>query len=93
MITSIEHILLGSEEEKNSSKNLLNQRQLVRGSATDDDRFRFTIVSDGLVFYPLENVPKPRDTQDVVPMEWLSNLSNTNEIESDGYQKIFQSLT
>jgi len=93
MINQIIENLCGSDIEKKEAIEILNHRCRIRGAASVDERYRFSLAYDGLFFYKLEDVPRPKDTSDVIPMEWMSNLSNTTPISPEKTLEIMMEIT
>jgi hypothetical protein len=80
LLTGIRSFKTGSDEEKIAFLEMIEKRVKVRGNACEDDRFMFSLIDNGLAFFPLDSVPRPDTTDEVEPIEWLSNLSGISQL-------------
>ena len=68
------------------------QRLIIRGRAALDDRIRFS-EEGPLKLYKMEHVPRPQETADVTPTEWIASLENTTSIGAKDAGETYASLT
>ena len=93
MINSIVNSFNGSVEEKRKCSELLERRILIRGDACNDERFSFELAPNGLEFFDFESVPTPGEAEGVTPIEWLSDLTNTNAFTSSKIDELISRIT
>ena len=80
LLDDIRSLKTGSTKEKIAFLEMIEKRVKIRGNACEDDRFMFSLIDNGLAFYPLESVPRPDSTSEVEPIEWISNLSVVQQL-------------
>lgn len=68
------------------------QRLIIRGRAALDNRIRFS-EEGPLKLYKMEHVPRPQETADVTPTEWIASLENTTSIDAKNADETYASIT
>ena len=82
LVKSILSSLVGSEEEKGSSKSLLEDRIRIRGSECHDDSIFLWLEDDEdpMRLYRFEDVPSPVPEGGVYEVEWVADLKQASPI-------------
>ena len=94
LLTSIEKLSVGNEKEKFEYSKLLSKRVLVRGQQLcEDNRYHFELSVDGLKFFDFSNVPSPGSVENVIPIEWLSDLSNSQSLTTTESENLISRIT
>jgi len=93
MVSSIVNCFKGSIQEKRKCSELLEKRMLLRGEACNDERFPFDLAPNGLHFFDFENVPTPGEAEGVTPIEWLSDLTNSEAFTSSDTDDLISMIT
>lgn len=80
LVTSIEDVARGTDEEIIRFKEELQRKIWVRGKECIDERFFFEIGERGMRLFDFSHVPRPEATDDMVPLEWIAMLRDENAL-------------
>ena len=59
----------------------------------EDNRYHFEISVEGLKFFDFSNVPSPGSVENVIPIEWLSDLSNSQSLTTTESENLISRIT